>query len=232
MIPFDSKNPFPLLEPGSHTYREAQEHSAVVDAWLGFETERIEEELLDDPGLTRDGQQLWVGLPIQALQTPYTELRFILDRIGLRAGQTLVDLGAGYGRLAFVIGRHAPDVRFIGYEFVRARVEEARRLIARFEYPNVEMHEADLSAFDFVPAEADAYFLYDYGTRAAIDKTLEDLKRVSLKKPIIVIGRGRASRDAIERGQPWLSQVIEPDHFDHFSIYRSSYDLVPASPID
>lgn len=231
MIPFDPNCPFPLLEPGSHTYREAQDHSALVDTWLGFEIEKIEDEILEDLSLSRGGQQLWVGLPIQALQTPYTELRFILNRLDLRANQTIVDLGAGYGRLGFVVGRHAPGIRFIGYELVRARVEEAKRRLAAFEYPNVEMHEADLAAFSFVPAEADAYFLYDYGTREAIDKTLEDLKQVAARRPIIVIGRGRASRDAIERGQPWLSQVVEPDHFDHFSIYRSAF-TTPASPMD
>ncbi len=222
VIPFDPADPFPLLPFGSHTYREAQEHSALVDTWLGLETERIEAELIESAApVARDVQQLWIGLPIQALQTPYSELRLILNELDLNPGQTIVDLGAGYGRLAFVVGRHAKDIRFVGYELVRERVLEARARLHPFEFHNVEMIEADLASPDFVPVEADAYFLYDYGTRSAIEKTLRDLRAVSMRRPIVVVGRGRASRDAIERGEPWLSQVIPPMHYDHFSIYFS-----------
>lgn len=230
MLVFDPSDPFPLLEPESHSYPEAQSHSQRVDAWLGLETERVEEELIrknraaELPVLSVNGdpQQLWTGLPVQALLTPYTEIRTILDQLPLRAGQTVVDLGAGYGRMGFVIDRHFPDVWFVGYELVLERVHEGQRGLKRAGCNNAFLERADLGDPSFVPLAADYYFLYDFGARWAIEKSLDDLKSVAVERAITVVGRGRSSRDAIERNHPWLSQVIPPNHFEHYSIYRSA----------
>jgi hypothetical protein len=80
---------------------------------------------------------------------------------------------------------------------------------------------ADLSDLAFRPLAAEFYFIYDYGTPRAISKTLEDLRVIAQRQAITVVGRGRSSRDAIEREQPWLSQVMKPEHHGHYSIYRS-----------
>src|SRR5689334_14401499 len=96
MLNFDPQNPFPLDD--SHTYAEAQEHSRRVDEWLGLRIEPIEDHLRRSP--TKESQhQLWIGLPIQSLLTPYSELRIILEKLHLKPGQSIVDLGAAYGRL-------------------------------------------------------------------------------------------------------------------------------------
>lgn len=232
MIPFDPSDLFPPMEVTASNYADAQEHSRRVDEHLGFRIEAIELELLSgdrDPSksdpVSEAEQQLWIGLPVQAMQTPYVELREILARLSPAAGSTIVDLGAGYGRMAFVIGDLYPEVGFIGYEYVEARVTESIRCL-RLRYPKairkLEMLAADLSSSDFVPEAADSYFIYDYGTRAAIAKTLGDLRGIAARRPIAVVGRGRASRDAIERSHPWLSQVVKPEHFEHYSIYRSA----------
>lgn len=219
MIRFDPLAPYPLLPAESHTYAEAQVHAAEVDRWLGFEMEPIEGKLhAGMPGY--EGQQLWIGLPLQAMLTPYTELRSMLARLAPQAGQTVVDLGAGYGRMGFVVARHHPGVRFVGYEFVQERVTEGSgRLRAAGAEKTSILLQADLSDPAFVPPAADFYFIYDYGTRKAIQKTLEDLREIAATRPICVVGRGRASRDAIEQHHPWLSQVRE--HLGNYSIYRS-----------
>ena len=220
MLHFDPQNPYPLLLPGVASYSEDQAHAAAVDHWLGLETGRIEAELAGHA--RRADQQLWIGLPVQAMLTPYTEFRAILDRLGPLPGQIIVDLGAGYGRMGFVIARHHPEVRFMGYEYVSERVRAGQDRLAASGAPGeIRLIEADLAAPDFSPVAADFYFLYDYGTGDAIEKTLEDLRRIALTRPITVVGRGRASRDRIERGQPWLSQVHPPEHCGHYSIYRS-----------
>lgn len=230
MIPFDPENPYPKpLRADALAYKDAQAHAAEVDAWIGLDTERVERELRTRE--VGDGEQLWIGLGSRALQTPYTEFRGLMERLDLASGQTIVDLGAGYGRLGFVVGRHHPELNFVGYELVNERVVEALKGLAKFDHPRVRMIQADLASGDFRPVDADAYFIYDYGSREAIEKTLSDLRDVATRRAIIVVGRGRASRDAIERGEPWLSQVVPPEHFDHYSIYRSAFS-VPALPID
>src|SRR4051812_908888 len=123
MIAFDSADPFPLLPPPLRVYALEQAHAAQVDAWLGLEVERIERELLAS-GRASDGkrEQNWVGLPSKSLLTPYAEIRELLERLRPRAGSTLIDLGAAYGRMAFVVAAHFPEVRFVGYELVAERV--------------------------------------------------------------------------------------------------------------
>jgi len=229
VIPFDPENPFPLLPSSTSnslhteaTYKDAQNHSAEVDAWLGLQTEETEKKIQSiSSGVDIRDEQLWVGLPVKTLLTPYTEIRTLLAQLDPKAEQRIVDLGAGYGRMGFVIGRHFPEVHFMGYEIVSERVDEANRCLKKFNYPKVQMRVADLSAPDFKPLEADVYFLYDFGSRAAIEKTLFDLRGIARTRPIQVVGRGRASRDAIEREHPWLSQVHSPRHYDHYSIYQS-----------
>jgi hypothetical protein len=221
-IPFDPADPYPLRP--DITDSQAMAHAAQVDAWLGFELPAVEARIRARLGPSRlgDAQEFWVGLNIQSLLTPYTELRQLLERLSPGPGSRIIDLGAGYGRMGFVIGRLRPDLEFVGYELVPERVAETRRCLAPWRYPNVRVEKADLSAPDFQPAEADFYFLYDYGTRPAVEKTLEDLKAVARRRPIAVVGRGRLSRDAIERHHPWLSQVVPPRHFRNYSIYASA----------
>jgi hypothetical protein len=216
MLKFSTDDPFPLLTEDSHTYAEAQEHSREVDQWLGLNAEKIETQVKP-----AEGQQNWAGLGAQALMTPYTELRQILEKLKPGPGETIVDLGAAYGRMAFVIDRWHPEVRFVGYELEAARVADALKAFARAQLKMTKLHQADLNFAAFQPVAAEYYFIYDYGTRRAIEKTLADLRRISQAQKITVVGRGRSSRDTIERSQPWLSQVVSPEHFKHFSIYRS-----------
>ncbi len=231
---FDPTDPYPLARDGSYDYARAQAHSEEVDAWLGMRTHEIEARLRaaqDDTNRRSLNQQLWIGLSTRALLTPYTELRTLLTELDPKPGETVVDLGAGYGRMGFVLRRHFPEALFVGYELVRERVDEGNRCFERQEsregaaMPPAErfkLVQADLADPGFSPRHAEHYFLYDYGTRQAISKTLEDLKLIASRQAITVTGRGRASRDAIEREHPWLSQVVSPEHHGNFSIYRSA----------
>src|SRR5690606_13371721 len=124
---------------------------------------------------------------LQSMLTPYIEIRILLESLQLPSGSRVVDLGAGYGRMGFVIGKNYPQLEFIGYEMVPERVEEACRVLNRFAYPNVRMEECDLSAPSFRPEPADCYFLYDYGTRADVEKTLLDLQSIARARPITVV---------------------------------------------
>ena len=228
MFEFDPANPFPILNEGELSYAEEQAHSVEVDKWLGYLTEPIERAIenkvssseVSNRGVTGE-QQLWIGLGTQRLQTPYMEIRRLLEKIAPRKGDTVIDLGAAYGRMGFILERHHPDVNFVGYEFVDERVREAQRIFARHGLSRSRVEKADLSDAEFFLPPAPFYFLFDYGARRAIEKTLQDLQIIARSRAITVIGRGRASRNAIERNHPWLSGVRPPEHFSHYSIYKS-----------
>lgn len=183
-IKFDPSSPFPLLSDDEHSYQEAQAHSVVVDEWIGFRTAEIETKLLQsrDYDVQADASipvNFWRGLPVQALQTPYTEIRSILALLNPQKGEFVVDLGCGYGRMGFVVGMHYPDVKFIGYELVDERVQEGLRLLQQFNYPLSHIETRDLTDPNFVPATAQYYFIFDFGSAPAIDKTLEDLRSIA-----------------------------------------------------
>jgi hypothetical protein len=223
MIPFDPECPFPLLPIDGHSYKEAQDHSQQVDDWLGFKADAIEKELFQSTRYvgTDTDIQFWKGLSLQAMQTPYTEIRGILNLLTIKENDTIVDLGCSYGRMAHVIGRHYPGVAFIGYELVDERVQEGQRVLAKFNYPRVRLETCDLSAKSFTPPVAEYYFIFDFGSRAAIEKTLEDLREIAQKKSITLIARGRGIRHQIYQGHPWLCAIHEPQVFDHFTIFKS-----------
>lgn len=208
------------------SYQEAQEHSIEVDSWLGFQTAEVENKLLSsqDYNVQADQNipvQFWRGLSVQALQTPYSEIRWILNLLNLKPNDTIVDLGCGYGRMAFVVGRHHPEIHFIGYELVAERVAEGNRILKNFNYTKSEILTQDLTAPDFLPAKAEHYFLFDFGSAPAVDKTLEDLKKIAKGQSINIVARGRYIRHRIYQAHPWLSSINEPQVHDTFTIFTS-----------
>ena len=219
----DPENLFPWVTDAGASYAEAKTHSAWVDERLGIAVEATEAAIARrHAGVLRaPGVQHWIGLPPETLLTPYTEFRALLERVRPAPGDTVVDLGAGYGRMGFVLHAHFPETRFWGYEVVAERVEEGRLALARHGCARAELFLQDLASPGFELPAARIYFLYDYGSREAIAGTLEDLKRIARTREILVIGRGRAARDAIEREHPWLSQVVPPEHGPNSSIYRT-----------
>jgi hypothetical protein len=223
---FSPVDPYPLLSVESHTYPQAQAHATQVDTWLGFQIREVEHKLQLKAQNDFEKRERWVGLDPAALLTPYTESRRLLQLLAPKPGQKIVDLGAGYARMGFVLGEHYPEVKFVGYEISEERVREGNRVLATKKYPHVQLLAQDLSKMNFViggsaESEADYYFLYDFGTLNSIKKALLDLHDMAMKRAITVIGRGRACRDQIERKEPWLSQIVKPEHHGNFSIYRS-----------
>lgn len=204
--------PLPTLE--SYSYSDAKKFSELLDLQLGFNVEQIEKEIQKSSPHTP-----WAGLDPQALQTPYPEIRLILSLLHLQPDQTIVDLGAGYGRMGLVIAEFHPDLNFIGYEISPERVKEGRRILPHSE--RISLLQQDISRSDFVVPDVGTYFIYDFGDLESIVRVIEQLKLISKKHPIRVVGRGRRTRDHIERHEPWLSQVNPPRHCGNFSIYQS-----------
>ena len=224
-IPFLVENPFPSIPATAAGYRAAQIHAREVDEWLKIPVAEIETRLASsklEPGRTRGSDvQPWIGLAPDALQTPYCELRAVLESLAPRAGEWVVDLGAAYGRLGLVMARHFPDSHFLGYELIQERVDAGRAALEKLGAARARLECLDLSQNPERIPRARAYFIYDFGSPQAIEIVLARLREVAKTQCIEVVGRGRAIRDRIERNEPWLSQVIAPIHGLHSSLYRS-----------
>ncbi|MES2857343.1 MAG: hypothetical protein V4692_15845, partial [Bdellovibrionota bacterium] len=204
MIPFERRDPFPLLTSNQLSVSEKSLHSAAVDLFLGLRVNDIEAKL-DRTGSRRpapqtsgDKQNLWFGLAPQDLLTPYLEIREVLHALNPTPGEVVVDLGAAYGRMGFVIERHFQGVRFEGYEFVGERVDEGRRCLEKFGALKSNLHHADLTSKSFKIPKANYYFIYDFGTDSAIEAILIQLGRIALTSgPFKLIARGRRTQYAI-----------------------------------
>jgi hypothetical protein len=213
--------PLPTLE--TYSYSAAKEFSRALDDALGFQIEAVEKAIVDLHPHTP-----WAGLEPQALQTPYPEIRLMLAQLDLKSGQTIVDLGAAYGRMGLVIGAHHPGVQFIGYEISLERVKEGNRILTQMPFSSanamngsIQLVHDDISRSDWLLPDADVYFIYDFGDLESIIRVIDQLKKRAVQTPITVVGRGRRTRDHIERHEPWLSQVNSPRHCGNFSIYQS-----------
>lgn len=221
-LTFDPDNPYPHLAVGSYSYLASKSHAETADIYLGFSYSAIESKLNRPTSLESIApkpQETWQGLDVQSFQTPYIEIRTILELMKIQSGQAVIDLGCAYGRMAHVIGKHFPENIFIGYELVKERVTEAQRVLKNFHYPFVRIENRDL--FDQAPETASHYFIYDFGSQPAIRKTLDDLREISRLHQIQVVARGKGARSVIHQSHAWLTDIETPEHYEHFSIYRS-----------
>jgi hypothetical protein len=116
---------------------------------------------------------------------------------------------------------HFPEVHYTGIESVELRAAEALRVLRIHGCDQAKVLSKNLFSESTIPA-ADVYFLYDLSRNLEDSaQILEALKVQARAHSILVVGRGLATRTSIERHHPWLSQVVEPEHFGNFSIYRS-----------
>lgn len=212
-----------------------RQHAGLVDKILGFRVKYIEEMLIADArGFEPDGShetwgpkmhegaQTWVGLDLQTLQTPYSELLRILQLIKLKPYQHVVDLGAAYGRMGVIIGGLYLKNEFTGFEYVKARVDEGMRGYALLGLRKCRLFTQDLAAKDFELPEADVYFIYDYGQVEHISRTLKQIEDVSLKRPVKVVVRGKFTKRIIADRHAYLNLQYEGRLEEMFSIYSAS----------
>lgn len=205
------------MEYPSDSYPEEKADSERLDREYGFAIDKAEARVRE----TQTGGQTWEHLSVQVFQTPYAELARIVEETDPKMElHSWVDLGCAYARLGIVLARLRPETKFIGIEIAGPRVEEARRV-----YRTLGLDPGSVRLGNVVEEplpDGEVYFIYDFGHRDEIERTIEKIQTRARRHPVRVVGRGRAVRDAIERNHPWLSTIVPPLHRDHYSIYVSS----------
>jgi hypothetical protein len=211
-----------------------RQHANMVDKILNFRVKYIEEMLVNDArGFDPDGShetwgpamhegvQTWVGLELQTLQTPYSEILRILQLLKIKPYQHIIDLGAAYGRMGVVIGGLYLKNSFAGYEYVKARVDEGNRVYQELGLRRSQLFTQDLFAKEFELPEADIYFIYDYGQVEHIDYTLKQIEAMAYKRPLKVVVRGKFTKRIIADRHPFLDLKYEGKFEELFSIYTA-----------
>lgn len=212
----------------------SRQHANHVDKILGVRLKYIEEMLIAEArGFDPEGQheswgpaihqgvQTWVGLDLQTLQTPYSEILRIFHLLKIKPYQHVIDLGAAYGRMGIVLGGIYGKNLFTGYEYVKSRVDEGNRIYKELGLTKCQLLAQDLFAKDFTVPDADVYFIYDYGQVEHIDHTLKQISVVSTKRPVKVVVRGKFTKQIIAGYHPWLELKYEGKLEELFSIYTA-----------
>lgn len=188
-----------------------QAHSKFLDKKLGYRIPKIENKLLqkyrayDKPedGSNEkkhySGTQTWIGLHPQALQTPYTHILETLKLIQEQEIEKIVDIGAGYGRVGFVMNSVFPEAIFVGFEILKERQNEANRLFEKYDLSNCEMIRQNVLEDDFVLPKAQVYFIYDFSEMDDICQVLDQLSERMREENFFLISRGERINFLIEK---------------------------------
>lgn len=215
-----------LLNEKPNSYASSKIHSDHLDQLLGFNYQPLEQALIAKSKTEPSSDQLrekqrWIGLDIQSMQTPYSEILEMIRVIQPKETDHWVDIGAAYGRMGIALALTHPQMRFSGYEIVQERTIEANRIYQKWDFKNASVYAADLALPTVIIPSADLYFIYDFGSRKDADCVLEKLRMLALENPIQVIARGRGIKNWIMMDYPWLSQMKPPTHFAHWSWFQS-----------
>jgi 16S rRNA G527 N7-methylase RsmG len=214
-----------------------QVHAKQLDKKLGFRIPKIEVKLLqkyrayyqpNDISNKKQhfkGTQTWIGLHPQALQTPYNDLYEALLYLKEYNIETVVDIGAGYGRVGLVMNSIFPTSKFIGYEIIRKRMEEANRIFNVFNLQNCSVLQENVLAEDFIIPKAQIYFIYDFSEMDDICKILDQLSQRLMQENFFLITKGTRVDYLLAHKYKefWLANSFI--QHDELKIYSSQVDL-------
>lgn len=200
-----------------------RKHSALIDKYLGFRIKKIENKLSQkyqtydqniNPATQKKhfpGTEAWIGLNPDALQTPYSEiydaLHFIKNIEEDYAIETIVDIGAAYGRVAFVKEELYPQCKFIGYEVVKKRQQEGQRVFDYHQLYNSHLVVQDVLDKDFMLPTAQVYFIYDFSDSGDISFVLNKL-RSQCTQDFFLIAHGERTLNLLSQAYRGFKKIF------------------------
>jgi len=152
------------------------------------------------------------------------EIRFqILLEAGMTAGDTLLDVGCGFGDFSAWLARQGVSVKYTGIDLSPELLEEGRR-----RYPDIALHEGDLFEFDPAPSSYDWITLS--GTLNRDHGDGGDYARAVIRRMYQVTRKGIAfnlldARHRWTQGR-WDLQSFHPDDITELAASLSSTYLV------
>ncbi len=193
----------------------AAELDCLLDVALGIDEFRLLPALRAAPlSLLRryDREHTHLLQPHAASYTPYAELLGVLALVP--RGGTLVDLGAGSGRLIVTAALSRPDVRAIGLETVRARVALARHALrcvgarsSRGGPPRPCVVVRTLGRSRLPLPRGDVFFLFNPLAPPALASTWQDLRLLAgAGKRFVLVMKVRSRRTPHRASSPRRSR--------------------------
>lgn len=142
---------------------------------------------------------------VALLSTPYRTLEAVFQAVAPAPGAQVVDLGAGYGRVGFYLALRWPQVGFLGYEVVAARVAAAQRAAEALGLVQLRFVQQDLAEVA-LPA-ADVYFMYQPVNDQTQARLLSQLAALSRARPLVLVACSDPLQEELLTTAPWLHRT-------------------------
>lgn len=175
-------------------------HAKYLDKKIGFRIQKIENKLtqkyraydkpLDESNKKQhfEASQTWIGLHPQALQTPYNDIFEVFSLLKNESINSIIDIGAGYGRIGIVMNAIFPNASFLGYEILKIRASEGNRIFKKWNLDNCLIENKNVLEDAFIIPEANIYFIYDFSEQEDINIILKKLSKKKSKHFLILKG--------------------------------------------
>jgi len=152
-------------------------------------------------------------------ETSYQAIHRFIGELQLPQNFRVVDIGSGFGRLGFYLAIFRPDVRYVGIELVKERVELAKSAQRRLGLTQPWFLTGNL-AYVRLPV-ADAYYAY-FPTNPTTSKTLLAQMKKFAKDKNIQIWVSHDFEGIQEAEGHWLhkSQILHTA-FGNITVYES-----------
>ena len=197
-----------------------------LDKILGLNERKIKLELFGKnlKSLYRN-EDIYLDLDPEDLFTPYRVIADISDKLKLKPGALLVDLGSGVGRVGIVMGILNPKLNFLGLELMKERHFQAQQASKKLGLDKrIQFKCCDLSK-NKIPL-ADCYYLFNPFSYLTLRRVFQSLYVNSESKPFRVLMAQVGRPPRMVKRNPWLKQTylspLDRNWRAHgFSIYRS-----------
>ncbi len=222
----------------SETYKKQygvhpRKQSKTIDRKLGFKIPKIEDKLqqkyrayyrdndLNSRKQHYEGTQTWIGLHPQVLQTPYSDIHHCLSLLLGKEINSIVDIGAGYGRVGIVAKSLFPEVEFLGFEIIKKRSIEGNRIFKKFGLDDCSISNENVLSEDFQLPLAQVYFIYDFSEAEDICLILDQLKKRYESSKYFLITKGDRVDSMIERKYKVFCNSKKAITFKDMRVYSS-----------
>lgn len=206
-----------ILDNQDQSWYHQSTIDSLIDLASGIQTRKISDLIRtknhQEFNQSHQGEETYAFANPELLLTPYSEIFNLFEAVGVKSTDTVVDLGAGFGRVGLALAAKYPGITIHGYEIVKDRIEEGARIAKAWGLSDrVNLVEQNLADPKFKPEPADVYFAFNPVSGETFDKILEDLRTVGLKSGkrfrFIVFGPSPFHKtDA----QPWLRELTGPE---------------------
>ena len=165
--------------------------------------------------------ETWIGLHPQILQTPYKDICTALTFLAQFSPSTIVDLGAGYGRVGLVSAMLLPGSKFVGLEIIKERCNEANRVFEHFGLTNCIVENKCLMDKLLEIPKADVFFIYDFGFIEDIYHVLSKVFAANRQRHFFIVAVGTRINSLIGKGSfidTRCSLSLSDHRFNIFSV--------------